>query len=503
MRRRPRHRLPGQEVVVDPGGQVAAPDRPLAQHDPKMDPFAEMALGIGTNFIQSYSVIPAIYDRATHRYRPEYVNGVLNLHLDAKPGLRRARSQRGSHVPLRAVVDAGEVHPRSVGQFLDHWNGLSVVARKMIDGGMGPGQLPDDLPTQPTQPSLDPPKDLLGYDWLISRSGSSWSRNLYISNPKLRDTHTSVALDGPGEYTVRMRVFFTGYRFAEKTVTFSVQHKLVVGLGDSFASGEGNPDLEGFVSNANPLGGPLCSATTASFASGRKPHMERSPVWLEEKAHRSFQSGQAMAARSLQDVYGETWNETAGPVANSFSFTKITFISFARSGGTIRGSLLAPQGGSLNDFVGAGQIEECRRTVAGRPIDALLISIGGNDAGFAGVLTDLVKGDSFYTLTAGLAGTDRDEVRKRLNNLLGIDLPPNQKGGIEVDLETLAGAIENLRRDVPVKDIYINGYPTDLFYTQAADGRLEFRACDIFSTQLGTLAIDINEASLIRMRALG
>jgi hypothetical protein len=85
--------------------------------------------------------------------------------------------------------------------------------------------------------------------------------------------------------------------------------------------------------------------------------MEGSPVWLEEKAHRSFQSGQAMAARSLQDTYGETWNETDGPVGNSFSFTKIAFVSFARSGATIRASLPAPQGGPLNDFVGAGQIE--------------------------------------------------------------------------------------------------------------------------------------------------
>jgi hypothetical protein len=108
-------------------------------------------------------------------------------------------SQPGSPVPLRAVVDAGEVPLRSVGQFLDHWNGISVVARKMIDGSMGPGELPDDFPVQPTQPGLDPPEYLLGYDWLISRSGSCWSRNLFISNPKRRDTHTSVALDGPGE----------------------------------------------------------------------------------------------------------------------------------------------------------------------------------------------------------------------------------------------------------------------------------------------------------------
>ena len=119
------------------------------------------------------------------------------------------------------------------------------------------------------------------------------------------------------------------------------------------------------------------------------------------------------------------------------------------------------------------------------------------------MLTDLVKGDSFYTLTAGLAGTDRDEVRKRLNNLLGIDLPPGQKGGIELGLETLAGAIENLRREVPVKDVYINGYPTDLFFTQRANGRLEFRACDIFSTRLGTLAMDIAKAEADQIKNAG
>jgi len=204
-----------------------------------------------------------------------------------------------------------------------------------------------------------------------------------------------------------------------------------------------------------------------------------------------------MAALALQDNYGETWNEGSGPFYTNFSFTKVTFASFARSGATIRDSLLAAQHG-FGDFVGAGQIEECRRTCVGRSIDALLISIGGNDAGFVGVLEDLVKGDSFYALTGGRVGAEPQRVRAQLDWLLGVGLPPGEKGGIEVDLETLRGAIDNLSREVPVAEVYLNGYPVDLFYVEGNGGQLRFSACDIFTTQSGLLSISAADAAMIK-----
>jgi hypothetical protein len=465
-----------------------------------MDPFAEMALLIGSNFQLGYFIIPAMYDRAAHRYRPGYINDrTLTLYLSAQPGLRRFESTLlpGNPVPQRAAP-AGAGRIEDIDTLLAHLNSPPPDLARQIDDDR-PGEVdpfPNDPPVQGGSPLLPPPDYLLAYDWVVSRTDSSWSKHLIIQNPKSGDTITSLVLDGVGDYTVRMRVFFTENRFAEKTVTFSVQEKFLVGLGDSFASGEGNPDRDGDLSD---LGGGVCSATTASYAAGIEPGMDRDPIWLEERAHRSLLSGQARAARSLQETYGETWNDTDGPLGTTFAFTKVIWASFARSGATIRGSLLSPQGG-FGDFVGAGQIEECRRTAAGRPIDALLISIGGNDAGFSGVLTDLVKGDSYYTLSGGLAGTSRTEVRDRLDFLLGVGLDEGERGGIEVDLETLRGAVDNLRRDTPVGEVYLNGYPTDLFFIEGAGGQLRFSSCDLFATESGLLNLTRAEGDLIKGR---
>jgi hypothetical protein len=36
----------------------------VRKHDPKLDDYCEMAIAIGTNFVDGVSIIPAIYDRA-------------------------------------------------------------------------------------------------------------------------------------------------------------------------------------------------------------------------------------------------------------------------------------------------------------------------------------------------------------------------------------------------------------------------------------------------------
>ena len=490
-------------VTTSGSGQVLAPDGPVNQRDPQLDPFAEMALLIPSAAVPGYEGIPAVYDRAQHAYRHEYIHDrTLGLYVSAQPGLKRYKSTLlpGNPVPFRAA-SAGHTTPANdIDGFQERLNSGREFARSIAGGStgvvgpIGPGN-------QSADPRLEPPKELVAYDWVVSQAGSGWSKHLILQNPKREDTITWLALNGPGKYTVRMRVFFTGNRFTEKTVSFSVREKFIIGIGDSFASGQGNPDKDADVSDANPFGGPICQATTASYATGLTPQVESSAIWAEEKVHRSFQTGQAMAALSLQDNYGETWNETPGPFPTNFAFTKVTFASFARSGATIRDGLLAPQGGS-GDFVGAGQLEECRRTCIGRSIDALLISIGGNDAGFSGVLTDLVKGATYWTLSTGLAGTNPIEVRDKVDRLLGVGLPPGQKGGIEVDLETLRGAIDNLRHDVPVAEIYLSGYPVDLFYVKDSNGRLRFSACDIFHTKVGTL-LSINDSDAAMLKSVG
>ena len=499
--------LPQPPTHGDPGG-VVIDDRPHNALDPMLEPYAEMKLVIGSNFGTGYMLLPAVYDLGRHRFRDSYLHDpTLSLFLSAEPGLLRHRSTLlpGNPIPRRRLP-AGRpaITPK-----ITTWTRISqplLPLERQIQGGPDGGLTGGgDLPVEPAPP-LEPPEEILAYDWVVSNTDTAWSKHLIVENPGPHDVIQSLELDGVGTYSVRMRVLATRNRFFEKTVTFTVQEKFIIGIGDSFAAGEGSPDREGSVSNANPLGGPVCDAATGTIAVDAlpiisvSPMMDEDPVWLEPGAHRSFNSHHARAALSLQEKMGETWNEKTGPGPSHFNFTKVTFASFARSGATIRGSLLSPQGGE-RDFIHAGQIEELRRSVRRRPIDALLISIGGNDAGFSGVLTSLVKDDSVYTATAGHLGKSPAEVAARLDVLLGMNLPPGDKGEIEVDLETLHAKLEDLKREVPIRDIYINGYPEDLFFVKKG-GRVTFSSCGIFETQLGPLSIGQDEATMIQFVGL-
>ena len=96
--------------------------------------------------------------------------------------------------------------------------------------------------------------------------------------------------------------------------------------------------------------------------------MSNDAQWVERKGYRSLKSVPAVAALSFSNTFGSTYHPPGGDV-DRFSFDRITFASFARSGAEVVKGLLDPQEGD-GDFIGAGQVEECRRTISGRPIDA-------------------------------------------------------------------------------------------------------------------------------------
>lgn len=125
---------------------------------------------------------------------------------------------------------------------------------------------------------------------------------------------------------------------AETGVT--VRDILIVSIGDSFASGQGNPDI------------PKQGKTRAK--------------WVDNICSRSAFAGAAQAALSI---------EQADP------HTSVTFVSLACSGATVDAGLTGVYlkgGKSLPP-----QVDKVKEVVNGRPIDALFISIGGNDIGFA------------------------------------------------------------------------------------------------------------------------
>lgn len=133
----------------------------------------------------------------------------------------------------------------------------------------------------------------------------------------------------------------------ESTVTQSVEVRglLIVVMGDSIASGEGVPDIDG-----------------------------RPATWQDERCHRSGRAGPALAAAALQKRAPET---------------PITFVSVACSGATVYAGLLGEYEGiahkSQRPLV-PPQIDAVEAIQAHRDIDALVVSVGANDVFFGRVV---------------------------------------------------------------------------------------------------------------------
>jgi hypothetical protein len=124
--------------------------------------------------------------------------------------------------------------------------------------------------------------------------------------------------------------------------TVAARDLLVVSIGDSVASGEGNPDVASAVR----------------------------PRWLERRCHRSMRSGAAQAALAL----------AAGDPHSS-----VTFLPLACSGATVAEGLLRPYAGVEPDRRRGElppQVDEVAELARARRIDALLVSVGANDVHF-------------------------------------------------------------------------------------------------------------------------
>jgi lysophospholipase L1-like esterase len=120
-------------------------------------------------------------------------------------------------------------------------------------------------------------------------------------------------------------------------IDLDVRDLLVVSLGDSVASGEGNPDGPGV-------------------------------HWLEKRCHRSLRSGAAQATRAVE---------------RGDRHSVVTFVPLACSGATIDVGLLGDYDGvQPNRRRGSlpPQVDVLDRLQ--RPVDAVLLSVGANDVNF-------------------------------------------------------------------------------------------------------------------------
>ncbi len=186
----------------------------------------------------------------------------------------------------------------------------------------------------------------------------------------------------------------------------AVRDIFIAGLGDSIASGEGNPDRpialsdEGFCfrsylgtaasqyyrpSRAGYKGGRACEAPDTMAVWQRQ-----SALWLNAACHRSLYSYQTRTALAL---------------AVQYPHIAVTYLPLACTGATIADGLFGSQrardcppskSGNCRGTVNA-QLAELREAVTAaksrqpdRKLDLVLLSVGANDIYFSGLVADVI-----------------------------------------------------------------------------------------------------------------
>lgn len=236
------------------------------------------------------------------------------------------------------------------------------------------------------------------------------------------DTPALLQIPYPTGATVEVQV--GGVIVAKETVR--VSDLLIVGMGDSFGSGEGNPDIPVRFSRERSItyGDAKKATDLVGFPArvgdwreiGDESFINSNPRWLDQACHRSLYSHQLRAALQL---------------AVEDPHRAVTFVSYACSGAEITqglflrykghewvpnppdvsqisavaqaqcGSRDAPlndlpeayhMSGKVPELQGGLVLKKCDQEVS-RRIDLVLLSIGGNDIGFARLVANAVLAD--------------------------------------------------------------------------------------------------------------
>jgi lysophospholipase L1-like esterase len=212
------------------------------------------------------------------------------------------------------------------------------------------------------------------YTWTIQRGGKVVQQTKATKIAKKSCATTVTLPEGLHSFTLTVK---SGPRLKRQSMVANISNYLMVVLGDSYSSGEGNP---------RNVGAWLENRTT-SF----------SPYWDDDQCNRSVRGAPAQAALKLEQASNQT---------------SVTLIDVSCSGATVAKGILGPQFRGMKS-----QIESVEDLIGNRKIDAVVMSIGGNDVGFGTILTTcalqnncpLAKAtapplSNFPTIAAGVQG---------------------------------------------------------------------------------------------------
>jgi hypothetical protein len=261
-------------------------------------------------------------------------------------------------------------------------------------------------------------RPITAYTFTISRIGTTWTRT-YKTTACSLSLHNLLPAQGYYRATVTLRTALGASVPIIRTV--QIRDYLIVSMGDSLASGEGNPDVPGAYDVTYNFKGEATSARTI-----------RTAQWKDRRCHRSAKSGPALAAKAF---------------AAASRYTSVTFLSVACSGAEIRHMIDARYGGiePVGSSTFPPQVDAIHTFVGGRRIDALLISAGINDLHFSDIIERCASNGNF-----------------------GVHVDCVTDGGIadqvtRLPLKYLQLALA-IRDKLPgTREVYVNNYPSNVF----------------------------------------
>lgn len=290
-------------------------------------------------------------------------------------------------------------------------------AKNRYDCGDGTAYVsPDIHPALFKLTGVDDPR--VDCTWLTAPLGTSNSRGQSLRQ-KCSDEAT---LDIPYPRGARVTVEIGGREVARTDVV--VTDLLVAAMGDSFGSGEGNPDVPVRFSPERTASYAAKDERLANLPArigdwkriGDKIFNKEGARWLDTACHRSLYSYQMRAALQLavEDPHRAvtfvglscsgaevTWglflrykgNEW---VPNPPDLSQISALADVQCGREPADLIDMPEAYHINGIIpelkGGLVLKKCKREMA-RKIDLLLVSIGGNDIGFARLVANAVLAD--------------------------------------------------------------------------------------------------------------
>ena len=257
--------------------------------------------------------------------------------------------------------------------------------------------------------------------WLTAPKGGKEVRGQAITEP----CNEAVSFDVPYPGSLGIKVEIGGREVLGTDA--KVRDILVVALGDSFASGEGNPDTPVRFSRERTAdygkageGGEDLTGYPARVGDwkqiGDKAFIAESAHWLDQACHRSLYSHQLRAALQLavEDPHlsvtfvglacsgaevtfglflrykGNEW------VPNPPLLSQISAATEAQCGKRETQAVDLPEAYHMNGVIpelkGGLVLRKCASNVA-RKIDLVFVSIGGNDIGFSRLVANAVLSD--------------------------------------------------------------------------------------------------------------